>query len=210
MLKREVLRNESEEKLNKLNAEYQAKKNAKELDSYKEDAKKEYLVNLSQEYYNKSEQLRREYSDKIHQSGLEEIETLRTQLKEQDLINKNKKSSMEDLFAENNNLIYSTYILNNGSIEQIKNLLVNNPDNKPILELVKAKLNTVEKDNQNKYSDVKQIIANIEVDKVQQLQSEIQSEYYNNQSNYPTNRSVSPDLRRMFNLNESLSAKFFN
>lgn len=210
MLKREVLRNEAEEKLNKLNAEYQAKKNAKELDSYKEDAKKEYLVNLSQEYYNKSEQLRREYSDKIHQAGLEEIETLRTQLKEQDLINKNKKSSMEDLFAENNNLIYSTYILNNGSIEQIKNLLVNNPDNKPILELVKAKLNTVEKDNQNKYSDVKQIIANIEVDKVQQLQSEIQSEYYNNQSNYPTNRSVSPDLRRMFNLNESLSAKFFN
>jgi predicted transcriptional regulator len=210
MLRRKILRTEAEEKLNKLRAEYEVKKNDKELDNYKEGAKKEYLINLSQEYYNQSEQLKREYSDKIYQAGLEEVETLKTQLKEQDLINKNKKSSMEDLLVENNNLIYSTYILNNGSVEQINNLLINNPDNKPILELVKAKLNTVEKDDQSKYSDVKQIIANIEVDKVQQLQSEIQSEYYNNQSNYPTNRSASPDLRRMFNLNESLSAKFFN
>lgn len=210
MLRRKILRTEAEEKLNKLRSEYEVKKNDKELDNYKEGAKKEYLINLSQEYYNQSEQLKREYSDKIYQEGLEEVETLKTQLKEQDLINKNKKSSMEDLLVENNNLIYSTYILNNGSVEQINNLLVNNPDNKPILELVKAKLNTVEKDDQSKYSDVKQIIANIEVDKVQQLQSEIQSEYFRNQSNYPTNRPVSPDLRKMFNLDESLSAKFFN
>ena len=210
MTKREILRTEAEEKLNKLRAEYEVKKNDKELDNYTENAKKEYLINLSNEYYNQSEQLKREYSEKIYQAGLEEVETLKSQLKEQDLINKNKKISMEDLLVENNNLIYSTYILNNGSIEQIKNLLINNPDNKPILELVKAKLNTIEKDDQSKYSDLKQIIENIEVDKVQQLQSEIQSEYFSNQSNYPTNRAVSPDLRKMFNLDENIQSKFFN
>lgn len=210
MSKRKKLRTEAEEKLNKLRAEYETKKNDRDLDNYKEDAKKEYLINLSQEYYNKSEQLKKEYSDEIYQAGLEEVEALKTQLKEQDLINKNKKISMEDLLVENNNLIYSTYILNNGSIEQIKNLLINDPDNKPILELVKAKLNTVEKDDQSKYSDLKQVIENIEVDKVQQLQSEIESEYFNNQSKYPTNRAVSPNLRKMFNVNESIQSQFFN
>ncbi|OOM16744.1 hypothetical protein [Clostridium saccharobutylicum] len=210
MSKRESLRNEAEGKLSKLKSEYEAKKNDKELDNYKEDAKKEYLINLSQEYYNMAEKLGSEYSDKIYKAGIEEVETLKTQLKDQDLINKNNKSSMEDLLAENNNLIYSTYILNNGSIEQIKNLLEYNCNNKPLIELVKAKLNTVGKDDQNNYSDVKQLIANIEVDKVEQLKSEIQSEYFSNQSKYPTNRVVSPDLRKMFNLDESLSAKFFN
>lgn len=210
MSRRKALRNEAVEKLKKLKSEYEGKKNSKELDNYNEDAKKEYLINLSKEYYSMAGGLREDYREKIHQAGMEEVATLETQLKEQELSNQSKKDSMEDLLSENNKLIYSTYILNNGSVEQVKNLLINNINNEQIKELVKAKLNTIETSEKNNYSEVQQMITEAESDKVKKLELQIQQEYNSNQFNYPTNGVIPIDLDTMFNFSESARTQFFD
>lgn len=210
MSRRKTLRNEAGEKLNKLKSEYEGKKNSNELDKYTEDAKKEYLINLSKEYYSMAENLREEYRGKIYQAGMEEVAELETQLKEQELSNQSKKDSMEDLLSENNKLIYSTYILNNGSVEQVKNLLINNPNNEQIKELVKAKLNTIETSEKSNYSEVQQMITEVESDKVKKLELQIQQEYNSNQFNYPTNGVIPLDLDTMFNYSESARTQFFD
>ena len=54
------------------------------------------------------------------------------------------------------------------------------------------------------------MITEVESDKVQKLQLQIQQEYHTNQFNYPSNSIIPPNLDAMFNFSESARTQFFN
>lgn len=183
---------------------YEKDKKLDMLNNYTEDAKLQYLIDLSEKYFSEGKKLQKMYAEKISEEydSLIRIEKEKQRMKE---LEENKPKTLDQLLAENNKLLYSTFILSNGNTEQIKGLLDKYKGDKQIIEFVKTKKGKPE------YAEVKQLISDMESDPAEILEWRKREAYnfYTTSDCFPSERALIPRLNKIFEVSERQQDKFF-
>lgn len=195
--------------LQTLKLKYDAEKTSDLVDKFTSEAKKSYLKELSETYYNEGKQMKKQYIQKIcdEYDNLIKIEKESKKLKE---LERKKPKTQEQLLNDTNKLLYSTFILCHGSSEQIRALLSENREDIQVIELVKAKLNSVGREEKEHYNDVGQMLLDLARDRADDLL--IQKNNYQNylsSDSFPTINALQPDLAQIFEKTKYIQDEFF-
>ena len=204
MNKRDTLKQEAQVFITQLKAEYDAKISEKELAKYTDEAKGEYKDNLSKQYYKIAEEKREIYRSLIFAAGKKEVilaEKIASEAKRIKEINSEKP---DELLKQNNALLHVGFMLQNGTVIQISDLVERYRENDDIISMIAAQ------SNKPGYESIKSDLNKVEDHSIHHLKNSVESQDISFSEKFPHLTGLGKSPFDLFDMGRATEHNFFS
>lgn len=190
---------------------YEADKVKPELNNYTPEGKKKYYIDLSDKYLKKAKGLRKQVADRVIDRLDHEKELISERQQVEEIKKKEHIPTTNELLQRNNSLLYATNVLQNGTPNQVLQMLNNNSDDM-VLNLISMKVNNLKNQDKedwlrviNKLDDIKKT----PLDVIKQVRNGFYAYYCTDNNKFPSNHALSVDIGSLFDSYTNAMNKFF-